>query len=57
MVELIKKAATVINPNIKRYNYDKVNEILNSEFPIDFPVTDTKMSTLCLACTLPEPTA
>ena len=56
MIELINKAAIVLNPNIKRYKYDKINEILNSEFPIDHPITDTKMSALCLACSLPEPT-
>ena len=56
MQELIAKAAIVLNPNIKRYKYDKINEILNSEFPIDYPITDTQMSALSLACSLPEPT-
>jgi hypothetical protein len=56
MLELINKAAIVLNPNIKRYKYDKINEILNSEFPVDYPITDTRMSALSLACSLPEPT-
>jgi len=28
----------------------EVNEILNSEFPIDYPVTDTGMSSFHLSC-------
>ena len=55
--ELIKKAALVINPKIKRYKYDEVDEILNSEFPIDYPITDSRMPCLSLACSLPEKTA
>ena len=54
--ELIRKAAIMLNPSIKRYKYDKINEILNSEFPPDFPIGDTEMSSLCLACSMPEPT-
>ena len=40
MQELIKKAATYVNPHIKAYNFQEVEDILNSEFPIDYPVTD-----------------
>ena len=54
--DLIKRAAMVLNPKIKRYKYDEIDEILNSEFPIDYPVTDTKMPCLSLACSLPEKT-
>ena len=55
--DLVKKAAIVINPKIKRYKYNEIDEILNSEFPIDYPVTDTSMPSLSLACSLPEKTA
>ena len=41
MQDLINRAAIVLNPNIKRYRYDKITEILNSEFPVDHPITDT----------------
>ena len=57
MEALIQKAAIVLNPNIKRYKYDKINEILNSEFPINYAITDTKMSSLSLVASMPEPTA
>ena len=55
--DLVKKAAIVINPKIKRYKYAEIDDILNSEFPIDYPVTDTRMPCLSLACSLPEKTA
>ena len=55
--DLVKKAAIVINPKIKRYKFGEIDEILNSEFPIDYPVTDTRMPCLSLACSLPEKTA
>ena len=29
------------NSKIKKYKFDGVEEILNSEYPIDFSVTDT----------------
>ena len=53
---LIRKAAIVINPKIKRYQLDGVKQILNSEYPVDFPVTDTNMSALSLACSLSDAT-
>jgi ankyrin repeat protein len=45
-----------LNPSIKRYKYDKMKEIFESEFPVDHPITDTSMSALSLMCSLPEPT-
>ena len=53
---LIRKAAQVINPKIKKYKFDEVENILKSEFPVDEFVTDTLMSSLCLACSLPDNT-
>ena len=50
--ELIKKAAQVLNPKIKKYKFNEVNNILKSEFPTDYPITDTKMSPLSHACAL-----
>ena len=42
----------MINAKIKRYKTDEVNEILNSEFPIDFVINDIGMSKLSMACSL-----
>ena len=46
----------MLNPKIKKYKFDGVEEILNSEYPIDFSVTDTQMSAFSLACSLGEKT-
>ena len=54
--QLIRKAAIVLNPKIKKYKFDEVQNILECEFPIDTEVTDTKMSALSLACTLQDDT-
>ena len=54
--QLIKKAAIVISPKIKRFKHQEVEEILDSEFPINTPVTDTQMSSLSLTCSLPDNT-
>ena len=50
--ELVKKAAQVINPKIKKYKFDEVNNILSSEFPIDTPVTDTYMPSMSHSASL-----
>ncbi len=55
-VDLIRKAAQVINPKIKKYKMIEVKNILSSEFPVDEPITDTTMSSLCMACSLPATT-
>ena len=49
---LVRKAAQLLNPKIKKYKFKEVNNILESEFPIDEPITDTNMSAICLATTL-----
>ena len=54
--QLIKKAAIVISPKIKRFKHQEVEEILDSEFPINTPVTDTQMSSISLTCSLPDNT-
>ena len=43
-----------MNPKIKKYKFTEVKNIIDCEYPIDEPVTDTKMSALCLASTLPD---
>ena len=48
------RAAQAINPKIKKYNFDSINNILGSEFPVDYPVTDSQMSALSLACSLSD---
>ena len=50
----ISRAAIVLNPKIKKYKFTEVKNIIDCEYPIDEPVTDTKMSALCLASTLPD---
>jgi len=45
-----------LNTRIKKCNKDGVDELLNSEFPIDYPVTETGITSLGLACTLPDKT-
>ena len=55
MAELIKKAAYTLNPRIKKYDLNGANDIFNSEFPIDYPVTDSGMCSLSLACSMPTP--
>ena len=55
--QLLKSAAILLNPKIKTYKFEGIDEILNSdEFPIDFPVTDTQMSSFSYACTFPDGT-
>ena len=51
---LIRRAAQVINPKIKKYKFIEVKNILCSEFPTDEPITDTMMSSLSLACSLSD---
>lgn len=50
IIILYYRAAIHINPKIKGYKFDEVNEILNSEFPIDTSVTDTNITPFGLAC-------
>ena len=54
--QLIKKAATVLVPKIKGYKFQNVQNILQSDFPTDTGITDTKMAALSVACSLPEKT-
>ena len=54
--DLVKRAAQVLNPKIKKYKLQEIQNILSSEFPVDQPVTDTKMSSLCLASSLSDNT-
>ena len=55
--ELIRRAAMVLNPKMKKYKFNEVSKILESEeYPNDEPITDTHMSALCLACSLPDET-
>ena len=52
---LVRRAAIVLNPRIKKYKLKDVSNILESEeFPVDEPITDTHMSALCLACSLAD---
>ena len=47
----MRKAALKLNGQIKNYKFKYVEMIIKSnDYPIDEPVTDTKMSALSLAC-------
>ena len=52
----MKRAAIVLIPKIKKYKLNEVTNILNSDFPTDYPITDTKMPSLSLACSLSDDT-
>ena len=52
MQVLVKKAAIVIPLKIKKCKNNEVLEILKSEFPVDYPVTDTNLSSLSFACSV-----
>ena len=52
--KLIQKAAMVLSTKIKREKIDEVQNVLNSEFPVDYPITDTGMSALSFACSMTE---
>ena len=54
--KLITKAAMVLSTKIMKHRVDQVKDVLNSEFPVDHPITDTGMSALSFACTLTEDT-
>ena len=50
---LVRKAALKLNGQIKKYKFENCEMILSSnDYPVDEPVTDTKMSALCLACSI-----
>ena len=50
--KLVEKAATVLPAKVKKHKVSEVGEIIQSEFPIDFPITDTGMTVLIVACSL-----
>ena len=50
--DLVKKAGQIIFLKIKKYNFAEVEKILNSDYPVDHPVTDTQMSSFSFACSL-----
>jgi hypothetical protein len=37
---------------VKKQKLKEVQEILSSEFPVDYPVTDTNLSSLSYACSI-----
>ena len=51
---VIFRASSVLYLKIKKYKLKDAYNILSSEFPIDEPITDTKMSSLSVACTLDD---
>ena len=55
-LKLIKKAAQLLNPKIISYSYEQVAKIMNSEFPVDYPITNTNMSAFQMACSMPDNT-
>ena len=55
--KLIEKAAMVLSAKIKKHKVKEVQDVLSSEFPVDYPITDTRMSALSFACSLTENTA
>ena len=44
----------VLSAKIKKHKVKEVQDVLNSEFPVDYPITDTRMSALSFACSLTE---
>ena len=52
--KLIDKAAMVLSAKIKKHKVPEVSDVLNSEFPVDYPITDTRMSALSFTCSLTE---
>ena len=52
--QLINKAAMVLSAKIKKHKVKEVQDVLNSEFPVDHGITDTRMSALCFACSMSE---
>lgn len=53
-VNSLYRAALKLNGQIKKCNFDNVNKILNSvNYPIDEPLTDTKMNALAFTCCKP----
>ena len=49
---LIQKAAAIMPDKIRKAQVDKVRDIIQSEFPVDQPITDTGMTTLTVACSV-----
>ena len=52
--KLIEKAAMVLSAKIKKHKVKEVQDVLSSEFPVDYPITDTRMSALSFASSLTE---
>lgn len=51
------RAALNLNKFLKSNNYQKVYDLVSCEdFPIDFPITDTGISSLGFTCALPTNT-
>ena len=50
--ELIQKAAAIMPDKIRKAQVDKVRDIIQSEFLVDHPITDTGMTTLTVACSV-----
>ena len=48
----IQKAAFVLGAKIKKYDLEAAEEILERDFPINYPVSDTQMPPLGLICSL-----
>ena len=49
--DLVRKTALRLNGLIKKYKFDACEMILSSsDYPIDEPLTDTKINALSLAC-------
>ena len=46
----------MIYGRIKNYKFEEVQEILNSEYPIDYTITDVGLSAFMYACSLPDQT-
>ena len=50
--QLVQKAATVLPTKIKKCKTGEVKDIIASEFPINYPITDTGLTVLSHACSL-----
>ena len=57
IASLCEKYSNFIPALIDDYNVDDLQKILQTEFPIDYPINFNQMSTLAYICSLPDNTS
>lgn len=50
MMQLYREAAPVLRKACLEFNWDDFQELIGSEFHVNFPITDLKMSVLAFLC-------